>query len=123
MIKERKELIAQDKKKFDPEKEASLFKELDRILSEWKKASEKDTNRYYQHDELVFVNRIMEYKEQYFAWMRDFSLPTSNSLSERALRIAKSKTKISGQFYSEETSDFYAVILSHLRDHFIKNPK
>jgi hypothetical protein len=112
-IKERKKLIGQNVSGFG-EKEKELFEALDDILSRWRKAAEKDENRYYQHDELVFVDRIKEYKENYFAWIRDFSLPTSNSLSERALRIAKSKTKISGQFFSEETSGFYADILSYV---------
>jgi len=113
-IAARKQLISQNVSGFDSKKIESLFKELDTILLDWKAASEKDVNRYFQHDELVFIERIMKYREEYFAWIRDFSLPTSNSLSERALRIAKSKTKISGQFYSEETAGFYATLLSYV---------
>ena len=46
--------------------------------------------------------------------MEDFSLPTTNNLSERGLRGAKSHMKISGQFESVEAADDYALICTYI---------
>ncbi|MBQ7616192.1 MAG: transposase, partial [Butyrivibrio sp.] len=35
------------------------------------------------------LRRLKKYHDNYFAWMKDFSLPTTNNLSERALRGRK----------------------------------
>ena len=45
--------------------------------------------------------------------MKDFSLPTTNNLSERSLRGVKSHEKISGQFESVETARYHAIIKTY----------
>lgn len=45
--------------------------------------------------------------------MQDFTLPTTNNLSERSLRGIKSHMKISGQFESVESADNHAVIRTY----------
>ena len=57
---------------------------------------------------------MKKYKDYYFEWLKDFSLPTTNNLLERALRCVKSHMKISGQFESEETAGYYATIKSYI---------
>ena len=52
------------------------------------------------------LQKIFEYKDNYFLWMYDFSLPTDNNPSERALRGAKSKMKIAGQFQNINTAEY-----------------
>ena len=47
-------------------------------------------------------------------WMRDFSLPHSNNLSERALRSVKSHCKVSGQFESVEYARYHARLKTYL---------
>ncbi|MDR2841627.1 MAG: hypothetical protein LBV52_00310, partial [Spirochaetaceae bacterium] len=51
---------------------------------------------------------------EYLAWVVDFDIPFTNNLSERSLRDAKSKMKISGQFQNEKTASYYANIKSYL---------
>ena len=68
----------------------------------------------FGNDEFSLLNRIDKYYKNYFLWIEDFSLPTSDSLSERALRLIKSKMKISGQFYSQATANYYALIKSYI---------
>jgi hypothetical protein len=58
--------------------------------------------------------RILDYKDNYLAWVVNFNLPFSNNLSERSLRGVKSKIKISGQFQSVETTKRYAIIKSYI---------
>ena len=113
-IDERKKLVAEGIYCFTEEQKAKISREIDEIVNDWEKEAENDANCYYHDTEMALIRRIRKYKKEYFAWVEDFTLPTSNSLSERALRIAKSKTKISGQFYSETTADYYALILSYV---------
>lgn len=69
---------------------------------------------HYDKEERSLINRILEYKDNYFIWMYDFSLPLDDNLSERALRGAKSKMKISGQFQNEKTARYYADIKTYI---------
>ena len=45
--------------------------------------------------------------------MKDFTLPTTNNLSERGLRGVKSHEKISGQFESVEAARYHAIIKTY----------
>ncbi len=70
--------------------------------------------KYGASFERALLNRVDEYRDNYFAWLEDFSLPTTNNLSERRLRPVKSKMKIAGQFESEEAAQNYAMIRSYI---------
>ena len=48
----------------------------------------------------------------YFRWVRDFSIPTTNNLSERAIRNLKSKQNASGQFKNIKSAENFAIIKS-----------
>ena len=54
-----------------------------------------------------------EFRDNYFAWMKDFSLPATNNLSERGLRGVKSHEKISGQFESVGAARYHAAIKTY----------
>lgn len=58
--------------------------------------------------------RILDYKENYFLWLHDFSIPPDNNLSERSLRGIKSKMKISGQFQNIQNAEFHANIKTYI---------
>ena len=45
-------------------------------------------------------------------WVRDFSIPTTNNLSERAIRNLKSKQNASGQFKNIKSAENFAIIKS-----------
>ena len=82
-------------------------------LSDGWKENEKDTERYGADFERALLRRFNKYYDNYFAWMKDFSLPTTNNLSERSLRGVKSHEKISGQFESVTTARYHAVIKTY----------
>ena len=66
--------------------------------------NEDATSKYDAKDEATLILRILDYKNEYLAWVLDFSLPFTNNLSERSLRGAKSKMKIAGQFQNIKTA-------------------
>ena len=87
---------------------------LTELLSQAENLAAENTSKYSGPDERALVARIIKYRENFFAWVKDFSLPTTNNLSERSLRGVKTKMKVSGQFASVETADYYAVIRSYI---------
>ena len=54
----------------------------------------------------------MKYKENHLYFIKDFNIPFDDNLSERDLRVFKTKTKISGGFRSIDVAQDYASILS-----------
>ena len=113
-IKEKKEQEKKGKTAFELEYIEEFDRKLQTILKQVEEKAEENQSRYSGPPERALVKRIQEYKEEYFAWMKDFSLPTTNNLSERSLRGAKSKQKASGQFTSVETANNYAVIRTYI---------
>ena len=53
-----------------------------------------------------------KYKDNHLAFVKDLNVPFDNNLSERELRIVKTKTKVSGGFRSENGCENYCNILS-----------
>ena len=115
-IKERNELFEQGVRSFSPAQIESFNQKLNAILQHGWKEYEADKERMQKYGapfEQALLNRIEKYRDNYFAWLEDFTLPTINNLSERSLRGAKSKMKIAGQFGSEESPEFYAIIRTY----------
>lgn len=113
-IHERKILIDRNIHSFDEDKVTSFRSGIETILEKAKEENNNDFNKYYGQEEKALISRLCKYKENYFKWIEDFSLPVSDNLSERNLRCIKSKLKISGQFRSEKTADNYALIKSYI---------
>ena len=113
-IHKRKELIISGIMRFSKEEIKAFKDRVDRIIETGRKQNRKDRDKEFGNTEFSILNRIEKYYKNYFLWIEDFSLPTSDSLSERALRLVKSKMKISGQFYSQSTADYYALIKSYI---------
>lgn len=99
---------------FDDTYIKAFFEKFDQIMLEGVGENKEDYNKYYGKDERTLILRIFKYKDNYLSWVVNFDLPFSNNMSERGLRGAKSKMKISGQFQSEETAKHYAVIKSYI---------
>jgi len=114
MIHERNELIKHSENSFPQKKIDDFYYQLDDILDRADKKNVEADNKYSGPFERRIINRLRKYKECYFEWLKDFTLPTTNNLSERALRCVKSHMKISGQFESQTTASYYATIKSYI---------
>ena len=102
---------------FDADYIAAFEIRLDEILQHgWQEyeVDKKRLEKYGASFERALLNRMEKYRGNYFAWLKDFSLPTTNNLSERSLRPAKTKMKIAGQFESEDAARNYAKIRSYI---------
>ncbi len=116
IIHDRKELITTNEnvESFDIEYINDFDNQYEDILYNAIEENTKKSKTYYDKEERALINRILEYKDNYFIWMYDFSLPIDDNLSERGLRGAKSKMKIAGQFQNEKTAKYYADIKTYI---------
>ena len=113
-IHERKCILTQNGMAFEAEYVDSFFQNLDTLMKKADEEYANDNSHYYEKDERRLINRMKNYRENYFSWVKDFEIPTTNNLSERSLRFVKTHSKVSGQFASSRTAGFFADIRTYL---------
>ena len=113
-IKERKDVMTRGETSFSSDYIQKFNEKIDQCISEGWEQNEKDSECYGAVFEAALLRRIEKYRVNYFMWVEDFSLPTTNNLSERGLRGVKSHMKISGQFESVAAADNYALIKTYI---------
>jgi hypothetical protein len=113
-IHKRKQLIAAGYEQFPEEEVKAFIAKYTGLLGSGYKEYIKDINSYYSSDENALLVRLKEYQDNYTEWIRDFSIPTTNNLSERSLRFVKCKDKMSGQFLSESYAQYFANIRTYI---------
>lgn len=113
-IHDRKQWQKQGKTSFTDEYINTFNNQLDELLAQGEREYEADHNRYYGTDERRLLGRLRKYRANYFMWVTDFRLPTTNNLSERSLRFTKVHEKVSGQFESVEYARHFAKIRTYL---------
>ncbi len=114
MIHRRKQLISSGTSSFTADELSAFQCRYDSLLHSGYKEYFKDCSSYYSKDENALLLRLEKYRKNYTDWLYDFSLPTTNNLSERSLRFTKSKEKISGQFQNIEHAKYFAAIRTYI---------
>ena len=64
---------------------------VDEIMAVARTEHKEAKGHFYEADERRLINRIDEYKDNYFLWVKDFEIPPTNNLAERGLRGQKTK--------------------------------
>jgi len=113
-IHKRKQLIAAGIDHFSGNEINGFMAKFTGLLESGYREYIKDLNSYYSNDENALLIRLRDYQDNYTEWVRDFSVPITNNLSERALRFVKCKDKISGQFLSEAYAKHFANIRTYI---------
>ena len=111
---ERKQLMENGYMSFDDEYIREFNRQLDEFLEKADEEYLTSSNRYFETDERRLIARLKKYRKNYFMWLSDFSLPTTNNLSERSLRFTKTKQKVSGQLVSQKYSEYFADIRTYI---------
>lgn len=114
MIHKRNLLINDNIDHFEEHQISDFLNQYDALLASGYKEYFKDCRRYFAPFENALQIRLQEYRQNYTAWIYDFSIPTTNNMSERSLRFAKCKDKISGQFQNEAHAQFFANIRTYI---------
>ncbi len=113
-IHDRNQAVQQGAAAFEDQYIRDFFSTFNQIMIQANLEHNANPARYYYKEEAALLLRIMEYKNNYFAWITCFDLPVTNNLSERSLRGSKTHLKVSGHFLSEEYAAYYAAILSYI---------
>lgn len=85
---------------FNPEDIKLMEEEYDLILKLAREENELIPSSYWKEKANALLNRCVKYKKQMLFYIYDFSIDYDNNFMERALRMIKNKTKVSGGFRS-----------------------
>lgn len=114
-IHDRNTLIEQDASGFDRNYIHAFDLRIDELLTEADVKHADTLGRYYEDDHRKMITRLKKYRDNYFRWLYDFSIPVTNNLSERNLRATKVKQKVSGQYLSVKNASYFADIRTYLQ--------
>ena len=112
---ERKQLMNQNITNFSNQQISNIEDEYNNLIKIAKKENQNIDSKFYKDKTMKLTRRCEKYKENHLAYIYDFNIPFDNNLSERDLRIIKTKTKISGGFRSEEGSQIYCDAISIIK--------
>lgn len=115
MNQTRKIAISYGLNKFDKEKIKEYEEEFDSILDIAKEENKNIKSTFYKEKANKLYRRIKKYKKNHLYFIKDFNVDFDNNMSERDLRIFKTKTKVSGGFRSMIGASHYANTLSIIK--------
>ena len=88
--------------KFTEEEIKLIEQEYDDILNQGVIENNDICSKYWKEKSNTLLRRLKKYKSSILFYIYDFSIPYDNNFMERALRMVKGKTKVSGGFRSTE---------------------
>jgi transposase len=104
--------IAFGLKKFEHADLEGYRKQYDDIVSAGFDILKNTKSHFYQKEEKKLLNRLKKYRDNHLLFAMDFAVPFDNNLSERDLRMLKTKQKVSGCFRSLNGAKIFANLMS-----------
>ena len=112
-LTKRKEYSEKQIKSFSEEEIKNFDSKYDSIIKDGFKEYIEFKHKYEFTKEENLLEFMRDFKGPITEWVRDFSLPYSNNLCERLLRMLKTKMKISYQFQNLESAKCFANIMTY----------
>lgn len=113
--KNRKIVSKFGKAEFSSEEIKIMEQEYDYILSYAEEENKNIISSYWKEKTDTLLRRCIKYKASLLFYIHDFSIPYDNNFIERALRMIKGKTKVSGGFRSENGGIRFGNIMSIIK--------
>ncbi len=115
LYNEKLEATINGKTELEEDRVKEIEKEYLRLLEEWKKEFEAETQKYNKlpkayKDEKNLFSRLIEYKEEHLLFIKNFTVPFSNNKAERTLRSIKIKMNVSKRFGTLKRAEDYATV-------------
>lgn len=114
MNRERKEAIGRGEKGFRREEVEKYREEYRELIRKGREENKETKHAYAKEEEKKLLNRMEKYEENHLLFLEDFRVPFDDNMSERDLRKAKNRQKMSGGFRRESGQKMYCGILSIL---------
>ena len=111
----RKILIGFNVNKFNEDEIKFMEEEYDSILKCAKEENELIPSTYWKEKANTLLNRCIKYKKEMLFYIYDFTIDYDNNFMERALRMIKNKTKVSGGFRSHNGGVRFGNIMSIIK--------
>ena len=108
----RKSLIEQDSFNFSKDVIQEYEQKYFSLLQKGRKENENTLHSYAKNYERALLNRLEKYSHNHLMFIRDFSVPFDNNISERDLRKAKNRQKMAGGFRKKSGHKMYCSILT-----------
>ena len=67
-----------------------------------------------KYDEIIGIERLAQLKDSMLLFARNFEVPFTNNAAERTIRNLKSKSKVAGNFRSDDGARWYLKIRSYM---------
>jgi hypothetical protein len=90
-------------------------KRYDDIVKVGVEVSKATKSRFYQKEEKKLLNRLKKYRDNHLLFAENFAVPFDNNLSERDLRMIKTKGKVSGCFRSLDGAKAFANLMTIIK--------
>ena len=100
---------------FTKEEIEQIEKEYDDLLNEGEEQNDEILSKYWKEKADKLLRRLVKYKNSVLFFIHDFDIPYDNNFVERALRMIKGKTKVSGGFRSSEGAIRFGNIMSIIK--------
>lgn len=110
----RKELIRKGCSCFESEQLKRYYLRYDEILADGRKENANTKGRIAKQEEKALLNRLVKYKENHLLFLSDFQVHYSNNISEKDLRVCKTRQKMAGGFRTEAGRQMYCEIISFI---------
>ena len=115
-VKKTKELaIAFRLVKFEQADLDGYRKRYDDIVAAGFDALKNTKSRFYKTEERRLLRRLKKYRDNHLLFATGFSVPFDNNLSERDLRMLKTKGKVSGCFRSLQGAKVFANLMTVIK--------
>lgn len=108
----RKELKAKGAEGFTAQQTERISKRYDEIIRTGMAENMITKGRFAKAEEKKLLRRLMKYKDNHLLYIYDFRIHYSNNMSEKDLRISKSREKMAGGFRTADGRAMYCRIMS-----------
>ena len=112
MNEARKALIAAGKDSFAPEDVQKYEETYRKTIAEGREQNQKTAYEYARKKETALLNRLDKYSDNHLLFLRRFDVPFDDNMSERDLRKAKNRQKMTGGFRKPSGLDMYCKIMT-----------
>ena len=106
---------------FTEEEIKQIYNDYDTIIYLAREENKYISSKYWKEKANTLLNRCIKYKEQLLYYVHDLTIPSDNNFMERALRMVKSKTKVSGGFRSSKGGERFGNTMSIIKTSKLRN--